>query len=1592
MVRTTACKEATTSAAMTFHDSQDRSDLTIDKAIEAAKQSNATLVASLLGCKRSLASGLDQPLHQSTKLAATLLDRSSDLHGWRTLLLVPASYDTPWRAACKIVEESYASRDNWTGLAEIQTFLQETFSSWWKCEREAKVIHQGVSIQLDVVPRELVLKLADTVLKPLLETDSNLCDQRRHWFASLDVITTIVSLSRELEGGDLVEFDSTVAGTVLRKVFNSGIRDDCLLPWLSMASDLKPLLRPCDWNSLQLKVESALTIVPCKVPLSDLPGIGRSIALFLSNCDDGGDELFIRWRQLLPKVIAAASKDIPTYSTVEAMLRSSLSSFSTHDLHTWWNSLRSADCEHWVAANIHLLFLHASQHSGSRLVSALLSQALVKNGVDDLDLAPKCWDSLVRLQISDRQVVANIDYEKTILEVQELLRDIYYHGEGVFKRLNGTPEKNLSTSVICESIFLGDTKLQKRSHRLHATERGQLWVNAANQVLQRQGENLSASNGSTNEDVLMAVLVMVTIFCEIPESRSSLLRTSIQRLIGDHSEATLHCITIKMIVQSFCQNGQELDMQVEDFNQFADAFVQRLDERVCFDLATALCPLCTMRSSMLSIARKLFNTPIVWWMKDATRVAQEGYEKIKCALFILSCLMNYHDTDGLEARILISDMIVLNKPALPLSVRSWFFKLLTCRVKKFELSVSTIGCLYRACLARTLYFFDDRANGILFVPSRVFVAWGSAPVRSSQQESLSDLLLVILAIVGHAKELILNKHTTLYCDFVDEVLSGLSSLLVDSVGTTYLDRCFDWDDIENSHTNTKVTCACLLAIYRACVCSSQGIKTPSVKFTRVLGKESHLRIWRSRIVDEERAQYQKYCTFPQWASIEPDEEEIRTCDVNKQEIDLVFQSLCNLFLDLILSPLWDSLAGAARTHNAAHACSFVVMIKRAFNTSQLSITNDDWVDGTTMPHTIPKFIKISYLLFQSLLHEKRSIEEIECVLTAILDNCLLLACGFKSRRLNLTRDNLVEILDSVLGLYRSLGNEDNTIKLIAYLDEKCLNDANYTCTDGLLRKICTCDDVNEAIRFIRCSILDLLVSCLQRFNDLTFVLVTSTEIEIGIYRMFCSDLRQGLEGLSGGMTDRMYVRFLDCIELSSSILSRIHNDSETVADSNYELSASKQEGAILYDILITFPVRNRTLFKKTLQLAMNGLHFLTHSIKWKDPTADVYKSFDLAVVVMQQCLPLLEKLKTSDTSKSWAVMAGPDHVSLDIDYHAIELDDSSIDSEPPVQTIPAVIAISRWKGTDHYSKQKSPRKLQLPTKQHLYWAFDTAVASMELTCDETLAVMRDSLHQSHVSDVQTISRGKFLHATVAFVVALLKPNIGVDSSLASALPKSSTLKLCSLLAKIFNTLQRSCQIILEYLEKGLPSQTFIALTLLVSWWKGSTKSDNDLLNLTRDWMDHAREKVHGTKESRNQQDESVISRVQRITLKMDEVETTLEKLTFLLHQRHSKVVIRISTLDDALTAVGDSDLKGAVTMNQLVYHLIDRMNTGRFASSESVEGTVSRRPSVLKKRKRNVGHLRSRNKVVDNWLHLDRALDDSDDDAYVDLEDFLADG
>jgi hypothetical protein len=79
----------------------------------------------------------------------------------------------------------------------------------------------------------------------------------------------------------------------------------------------------------------------------------------------------------------------------------------------------------------------------------------------------------------------------------------------------------------------------------------------------------------------------------------------------------------------------------------------------------------------------------------------------------------------------------------------------------------------------------------------------------------------------------------------------------------------------------------------------------------------------------------------------------------------------------------------------------------------------------------------------------------------------------------------------------------------------------------------------------------------------------------------------------------------------------------------------------------------------------------------------------------------------------------------------------------------------------------------------------------------------------------------------------------------------------------------------------------------------------------------------------------------------------------------------------------------------------DRASTELFGLIGDEGGTPRKRsrkvPSLerqmRRERRRNVK--RSRNRIVDNWLHLDDEYEmdeGADDDAFVDLEDFLVDG
>ena len=1576
-------------------------DHQIDRVIEAGRQSNAALVATLLGCKRSLPTGLDEPLYPSTKMSDRLLitvtttvdtDSSSDQYAWKSLMLIPPSYETPWRAALRIVEDATACSKPWTGIVEIQNFLQHTISTWWKQQRDMKLPTNQipVGLALNIVPRQWILDLSDAVLKPLFKSGTLKQDRstNRSWLTSLDLIVTIVSLSRELEGDCIDESKSSIVVTILDKIFGSNIRDDCLLPWITLASDLKTHLRHCDWSHLQIKVKTSLTKVPCNVPHSDLPCLGRSIIMILPTCSKL-DASCNRWMHLLPKVLLAASKDIPTYSTVETILQSTFSSFATHDLQRWWMSIQLIDCEPWIAANMQLLFLHASQQSGSQLVSSMLEQALEVNGVEYVDIPSKCWDCLVQLHFHDKQ--EQVDVEQGILKAKELLLDMYYQGEGSFNIPNG-----MSTEIVCKSIFMGRKQLQKRSERLHAVDRSQLWVNAANNVLQRMSRG---EKGSTKENILMAILVVVTVYCEIPESRSALVRGFVQNI--RKGRASLYCIVLKMLVQTFRYNAFLFSMSADQFISFADIFSDQLDENVCFELAHALSPLSTTRPLMLSIARKLLNTPTIWWSTDSSRGTQESYNGIRRALHILCSLMDFADADSIQAGTLVSNIIVLSKPPLPLFVRSWFFQRLTWHVNERQYSTTTLDRLFRACLMRTLSFFDDREDGFVFVPSRIFVTWGMDLACSSQQECLPNLLQMILAILEQTNRERGDKHfSEMFCDTFSEILDVSPSLLFDSPGGTYSERLYDWDKFKVRDSTSLMTLACLLAVYRSCVCISQGIELLSSRVTVVPGESKHVSTWRSEIVNEERAQCRNSEFFPPWTTTVHEHDE-RRCQVDKEQINFVLQTLCNFFLDFLVSPLWASLAHNTEPHGVANAFSFIVKVKRNFDNSQEESADSIWFDEGNAFQTIPKFMTLVWPLFQDVIQDEKPIEEAECILNAILDCCSLLTLKLDAPKGNVSHYALLAILNSILNLYIEVGSENNTVKTIAYIEGKCIIHGSNRSDNGILCKIRTDDDIDGTIRHVRCSILTVLTRCLKRLLDTDAIKQgNQIGISLSVVRMLCNELSQGLRGRSGGITDRMYGMFLDCIETSSSILSRIQSVHEMPNTAHFVWSDDTNGAmSLLFQALCSFPIRNRSLFKRTMFLVVHTIPALARVFlkEMEGQTTQLPTLLDFTSIVWQQCFSLLEKLNTSDSTVSWSSISGLHHLSLDVDNSMDESYNNM--GKSSVQDVPSVVSV-RLRTAGDKPGDTYQNILQIPTTKHLYWALDSVVVSMEFAWEGALTEKRKRAHRPNQKPVfSTFTRLVSSTETMDIICSLLQPIDGKmlpqSTSLALVLPKATKARICSLLTKLFHTLQRACHLVGEYVEKGIHSRPIVveANFLLFTWFEAASRSNEDVLTMVRKWLKEEQENYATS--CGNQSDDIAAIRLPRIVHKADELETASQKLDFLMRQQHADVENRIHELEVAWTNYTESSDGGkGQTLSQLLNSHVSRTIDGGSPIHDRVEaGAHAHRveKSYRKTRKRKDRQMRSRNHIIDAWLHLDQELDDCDNDAYIDLEDFLED-
>jgi hypothetical protein len=240
--------------------------------------------------------------------------------------------------------------------------------------------------------------------------------------------------------------------------------------------------------------------------------------------------------------------------------------------------------------------------------------------------------------------------------------------------------------------------------------------------------------------------------------------------------------------------------------------------------------------------------------------------------------------------------------------------------------------------------------------------------------------------------------------------------------------------------------------------------------------------------------------------------------------------------------------------------------------------------------------------------------------------------------------------------------------------------------------------------------------------------------------------------------------------------------------------------------------------------------------------------------------------------------------------------------------------------------------------------------------------------------------------------------------LAQDLPNAFKLKLVVCLDKLLLVLARSLRLLLIYCQTGrYCSETLSeAVSAVVAWISDERL---DLIAGLRRWNSAERLSAKAQKPGQRGVDK-VLGRFPKTMSRIDEVETLLQRLVDAEVSWTTKASIQASryrTVEEVIEqSIVDESARRAFSLEKgMKGHLASARASRPRDGTYFTEIAGRKRRKVQQhniakrmRRERRQPVPRSRNRVVDNWLQADQDQKDeaSDDDAYVDLEDFLVEG
>jgi hypothetical protein len=1730
-----------------MHSSQSQDDF-LRRICDASSRNDATTIASLLGCRRITSPCLEEPLLCFSQQAEILLEsvfaphsdgtvdsrrvqphrlpeNTRPEHAARALLIAPTAYEIPWKAACEFVAHLHAQDSNHnkdsanrsssmnrsflrSSVADIQSFLQQAVASWWEEDRKQTAANRaprsvrptGSGEKLSPRnPRHWILRLVSVVMKPLHQSDetdelsgNNAATATRpqtlrdngHWTVPLELISTTISLSRDLE--------SSLLDSCLDLVFRQPIRPDRILPWVNLASELRLFLRDDDWRALQLALKKVLSADPCPVHQQDLPGLSEGI---LSLCSaliskrNFQQEDLMPWKELVLQLLLVASGDLATFSTVETILESNLGALPTTALQQWTLIsttpvvAKNEDMPTWVHANMLLLVLRAVRNSGSQLVSKLVARAL--GGRDGLDLPAECWNRLVlltvgRIERPKRKGRRTKSSSLAVEDLQRLLDGVTYAGSGRFERTDGTEATLLSAAgtVVFQSLFLGRQQQQQRSAHMYVMERAQAWVHTATAILESSRQEFEDSR-----EYVLVLAVLITIFCEVPMARSSLVRCMVQsfsiesNLAHDALVASLHCLVISVVLQTK-EDGHLLNPNNSELDQVADVFSKQLPMTLFFDLARALSPLPSARRALLAAARKGLQTPFetdLWWtVGTSCRGAKENIERLKCGLFALCTLVSSSEWGGLEVEAwkILSDAVVESKPPLPTAARTWLFSHLKELARDRSLCVDAAEHVLRACLVRLLSFFgSDQSGRVRFAPEKLFVVWDDRSEQASSQSKqiedfvgLFDLVLTLVHYVAYWSSGKVEQRAIL------SLWRGkLLSLIYSWRKTESVVELDEVHEFRRAPTPTKcddvdllcnVAVQCVFAILRYVleqkfVLEGVALSSSQEMAAMLVSQESRsLGLVNVDLLPAWMHQPSHGGAFSSTPSA-----------FNKSQSKPLRIALCDMVTEFMIGTRWlfapddsDICLRDDELKQLSLGVSAIVAAKRKL-TGSLHRDQHAKVlvaSGTETACRIFEVLCASSLRpIETAISEEGNLEEIDEMVAAILDLCEVMtrlseADSFDGKH-RFERHFVV-----LWELYSSLCEEVSVVRFISYLESQHASWSDESQESASLRSIRCAGDIDSAVRRIRSTVLGVVLSYFSALNRQSWHrsasngAANSNQSHVSLLNFvgaLSHDLLLGLAGASGGLTSDLFLLYTDCIDACAGALTNLVPDmSQNERRSVW--SVCTKAATSLETILCRVALKGSALFRKAAMLTSYILpsvsrlavrSFLLDTTE--GGTSDTCTPSVFAAVSLKQCLGVMKPGGGANVSSALDCDMLGDHSGAESD--GVE----------GLRNIPAVVVVSpgavpRGTARDaNGANRQAQTSIQLGSEKVWSWAFSSALLAFEQTCGESQQTIQHTLpmFRSHQGAKTYFARRKEEVENIFETVGLVFKDTSQEGSaqdkrektvcdsfsdpLTVQLPTAVKLRLNALLDRMLSVLQRAIQLIVKYYRShaGFESITnrlaLVEALVCVSAWLQQRTTGVEFTTGARRWYaaEKRRAALPQTKRQSHIAEASVLRRLPNTMFRIEELEESLLKTYQLFvvskqtarKKRQSEVLREYASFiagsedDDSLSTHG-SKLKAepfqAMLLGKLNFleeqrSVLEKELQG--SSSDELAGGLSRKRKSAQEVERLVQRegrrrvVRSRNQIVDKWLQMDQNIGQDegfDDDAYADLEDFLADG